>query len=196
MNVEITPKKLAGTVAPPSSKSMTHRAILAAALSQGTSTLRNVSFSQDIRATLDCVTGLGCHWEEPEPGVLSVQGIWGREWDPAGLSVFDCGESGSTLRFLLPVVLALEGGGQFTGRGRLMERPQKPYFDLFLERGIHYEQVDNILTVQGELEPGEFPCRGTCPASSSPGFCTPSTLWKGIPGSFSPPPWNRRGMSG
>ena len=53
MNVGITPKKLAGTVAPPSSKSMTHRAILAAALSQGTSTLRNVSFSQDIRATLD-----------------------------------------------------------------------------------------------------------------------------------------------
>ena len=160
MNVGITPKKLAGTVAPPSSKSMTHRAILAAALSQGTSTLRNVSFSQDIRATLDCVTGLGCHWEEPEPGVLSVQGIWGREWDPAGLSVFDCGESGSTLRFLLPVVLALEGGGQFTGRGRLMERPQKPYFDLFLERGIHYEQVDNILTVQGELEPGEFSLPG------------------------------------
>ena len=51
MNVEITPKKLAGTVAPPSSKSMTHRAILAAALSQGTSTLRNVSISQDIRAS-------------------------------------------------------------------------------------------------------------------------------------------------
>ena len=41
-----------------------------------------------------------------------------------------------------------------------MERPQKPYFDLFLERGIHYEQVDNILTVQGELEPGEFSLPG------------------------------------
>ena len=54
MDVRITPRKLSGTVTPPSSKSMTHRAILAAALARGTSTLRNVSFSQDVRATLDC----------------------------------------------------------------------------------------------------------------------------------------------
>ena len=47
---------------------------------------------------------------------------------------FDCGESGSTLRFLIPIALAVAGGGVFSGRGRLMERPQKPYFDLFEER--------------------------------------------------------------
>lgn len=156
MDVRITPKKLAGTVTPPSSKSMTHRAILAAALARGTSTLKNVSFSQDIRATLDCAAGLGCNWKEPEPGVLSVRGILGREWDPAGLTTFDCGESGSTLRFLIPVVLTLMGGGRFTGRGRLMERPQKPYLDLFDQKGIRWEQKDGILTVEGDLAPGEF----------------------------------------
>ncbi len=160
MDVRITPKKLAGRVTPPSSKSMTHRAILAAALSQGVSTLRNVSFSQDIRATLDCVSSLYCHWEEPEPGVLSVRGILGREWDPAGLPSFDCGESGSTLRFLIPIALALAGGGRFTGRGRLMERPQKPYFDLFDQKGIFWEQKDGVLTVARDLAPGEFPLPG------------------------------------
>ena len=101
MDVRIAPGKLAGTVAPPSSKSITHRAILAAALARGTSTIRNVSFSQDVRATLDCAGNLYCCWREPEPGVLSVQGILGREWDPGELSLFDCGESGSTLRFLI-----------------------------------------------------------------------------------------------
>ena len=156
MDVRITPKKLAGTVTPPSSKSMTHRAILAAALARGVSVLRNVSFSQDIRATLDCAAGLGCAWEEPEPGTLSVRGIRGREWDPAGLTTFDCGESGSTLRFLIPVVLALMGGGRFTGRGRLMDRPQKPYLDLFDQKGIRWEQKDGVLTAEGELAPGEF----------------------------------------
>ena len=63
MDVRIIPKKLAGTVAPPSSKSMAHRAILAAALAQGTSVIRKVTFSQDIQATLRCVAELGCDWE-------------------------------------------------------------------------------------------------------------------------------------
>ena len=156
MDVRITPRKLSGTVTPPSSKSMTHRAILAAALARGTSTLRNVSFSQDVRATLDCAAGLYCRCQEPEPGVLTIRGIFSREWDPGELPLFDCGESGSTLRFLIPIVLALTGRGSFTGRGRLMERPQKPYLDLFDEKGIVWEQKEGILRVQGDLAPGEY----------------------------------------
>ncbi|MEA4934737.1 MAG: 3-phosphoshikimate 1-carboxyvinyltransferase, partial [Lawsonibacter sp.] len=68
----------------------------------------------------------------------------------------DCGESGSTLRFLIPVVLAAAGEGTFTGRGRLMERPLQPYFDLFREKGIDYKLEDGVLTVRGKLEPGEY----------------------------------------
>ncbi len=156
MDVRITPKRLTGTVTPPSSKSMAHRAILAAALSMGTSTIRGVSLSQDIEATLRCVGLLGCDWKQPEPGTLQVRGIWGREWDPAGPATFDCGESGSTLRFLIPVVLALEGGGRFTGQGRLMERPQEPYFAIFREKGVEYGLQDGVLTLRGELAPGEY----------------------------------------
>ena len=155
MNLCITPGPLEGTVTPPPSKSMAHRAILAAALTNGTSTIQNVALSQDIEATLRCITALGGAWEQ-EGDRLRVSGVWCREWDTAALPHLDCGESGSTLRFLIPIALTLNNGGVFTGRGRLMERPQKPYFDIFDEKGIFYEQKDGALTVKGELKPGEY----------------------------------------
>lgn len=155
MDIRITPGPLAGTVTPPPSKSIAHRAILAAALTNGTSTIQNVALSQDIEATLRCITALGGAWER-EGDTLYVSGVWHREWDTAALPHLDCGESGSTLRFLIPIALTLNNGGVFTGRGRLMERPQKPYFDIFDEKGIFYEQKDGALTVKGELKPGEY----------------------------------------
>ena len=72
------------------------------------------------------------------------------------IAEFNCLESGSTLRFLIPIALALRGGGRFTGHGRLMERPQQPYFDLFDEKGIRYELKNGFLTVEGQLTPGAF----------------------------------------
>ena len=124
----------------PPSKSQAHRLIIAAALSDGVCRLSNVELSQDIQATRRCMAALKAPGED--------------------LPVLDCGESGSTLRFLIPVALALRGGGRFTGRGRLMERPQKPYFDLFDEKGIAYRQEDGVLTVQGRLTPGTFALPG------------------------------------
>ena len=155
MDIRITPGPLAGTVTPPPSKSIAHRAILAAALTSETSTIQNITLSQDIEATLRCVSALGGAWKQ-EGDTLHVSGLWHREWDTAELPHLDCGESGSTLRFLIPIALALRGGGVFTGRGRLMERPQKPYFDIFEEKGIFYEQKENALTLQGLLTPGEY----------------------------------------
>ena len=155
MDIRITPGPLEGTVIPPPSKSQAHRAILAAALTNGTSTIRNVALSQDIEATLRCICALGGAWEREEDS-LRVSGIGCREWDTAALPRLDCGESGSTLRFLIPVALTLNNGGVFTGRGRLMERPQQPYFDIFEEKGIFYEQEDGVLTIRGELNPGEY----------------------------------------
>ena len=156
MDVQITPRPLTGTVTPPPSKSMAHRLIFAAALSGGVSTIRNVAFSQDIQATLRCMEALGARWERPAENVICVTGVGTAAASFSELPRFDCGESGSTLRFLIPIALAVAGGGIFTGRGRLMERPQKPYFDLFDEKGIFYEQKDGVLTVQGRLAPGEF----------------------------------------
>lgn len=155
MDIRITPGPLAGTVTPPPSKSIAHRAILAAALTNGTSTIQNVALSQDIEATLRCITALGGAWER-EGDSLYVSGVWHREWDTAALPHLDCGESGSTLRFLIPLALTLNNGGVFTGRGRLMERPQQPYFDIFDEKGISYEQKDGVLTIRGEWNAGEY----------------------------------------
>ena len=136
MNLSITPGKLSGTVTPPPSKSQAHRLLICAALAGEGSVIHNLADSQDIRATRRCLAELTT--------------------DRRTLPELDCGESGSTLRFLIPLALALRGGGVFTGHGRLMERPQKPYFDLFDEKGVRYEQKDGVLTVEGRLTPGEY----------------------------------------
>ena len=140
MNVTITPGLLRGAITPPPSQSQAHRLLIAAALADGESRIEHLADSQDIQATRRCMAALKAPGED--------------------LPVLDCGESGSTLRFLIPVALALRGGGRFTGRGRLMERPQKPYFDLFDEKGIAYRQEDGVLTVQGRLTPGTFALPG------------------------------------
>ena len=157
MDIRITPKPLSGSVTPPPSKSMAHRLIISAALGSGVSTVRNVAFSQDIEATLRCMEALGAKWSRQSDDVVEIIGIGRPSPDSfGGLPHFDCGESGSTLRFLIPIALAVVGGGVFTGRGRLMERPQKPYFDLFDEKGISWAQEDGVLTVRGRLTAGEY----------------------------------------
>ena len=159
MDVQITPRRLSGVVTPPPSKSLAHRWILAAALAAGTSVVKNVAFSEDIEATLRCMEALGASWEAAEDG-LRVAGIGGERRPFGDLPQFDCGESGSTLRFLIPIALTVDQGGVFTGRGRLMERPQQPYFDLFDQRGIFHAQEEGVLTVRGSLSPGEYRLRG------------------------------------
>ena len=139
---------------------MAHRLLLAAALADGVSTVKNVALSQDIEATLRCMAALGASWERTDEGALRVTGIGGKKKSFPELPRFDCGESGSTLRFLIPIALAVAGGGVFTGRGRLMERPQKPYFELFDEKDISYEQTAGVLTVRGALTPGEYRLAG------------------------------------
>ena len=155
MNVTITPRPLSGRVTPPPSKSQAHRLIIAAALAEGTSTLRNVAFSQDIEATLRCMNALGAQFTRAG-STLTVEGIGA---SPASggageLPRLDCGESGSTLRFLIPLALVTRGGGVFTGRGRLMERPQQPYEKLFGEQGVRFAQQDGVITVEGALRSG------------------------------------------
>lgn len=155
MELIIRPMLLHGEVTPPPSKSQAHRLIICAALAKGVSILENVAFSQDISATLGCIKALGADWTDLGGGAIRVEGIGGKKY-MGGLPQLDCGESGSTLRFFIPIALAVAGGAVFTGRGRLMQRPQKPYFDLFSEKGIEYEQKDDTLTVRGKLEAGEF----------------------------------------
>lgn len=137
MDVRLNPRRLSGTVCPPPSKSMSHRAILASALAGENSRITNPGESEDIEATQSCIRTL-------------------RNTLPGTLPILDCGESGSTLRFLIPTALVLCGGAHFLGHGRLLSRPMKPYFDIFNERGIFYKLAGGTLTVQGKLIPGEY----------------------------------------
>ena len=181
MNVTITPAQLEGTVIPPPSKSQAHRVLIAAALSGGVSRIDNVAFSQDIEATMSCLEQLGACFER-DGNTVTVQGMGANAMSPMRRMAppqLDCGESGSTLRFLIPVALAVRGGGIFSGRGRLMERPQKPYFDLFDEKGIFHEQKDGALTVQGLLTPGEYRLPGNVSSQFVTGLLFALPLLKG-----------------
>ena len=125
MTVMIEPGLLAGAVTPPPSKSQAHRLLIARALAgENIDDPAHRADSQDIRATRDCLKSL-------------------REGE-GKLPVLECGESGSTLRFLIPVALALRGGGVFRGRGRLMDRPQEPYFRIFDGMGITHLSLIHI----------------------------------------------------
>lgn len=160
MNVTVTPGRLSGSVTPPTSKSQGHRLLLAAALAEGESVIKNLSPSKDIEATTACICALGAQVRQEADG-LHVVGRGGG-FDRETPMFFDCGESGSTLRFMIPISLAVAGGGSFTGHGRLMERPLKPYFDVFEKKGICYarEEGGARAGLEGELTPGVYELPG------------------------------------
>ena len=116
-----------GVLAAPPSKSMAHRAVLCAALADGESRLTGLAHSQDIDATLAAAAALGAQVEAGE----SWARIAGAAPLQAPAAPVDCCESGSTLRFLIPLAALTGRPVAFTGRGRLMQRPQSVYQELF-----------------------------------------------------------------
>ncbi len=157
MNVIITPAKLSGTVAAPPSKSAAHRLLIGAALSDAPTRVRIGALNRDIEATLDCLAALGARIERsgdaievsPIPSSASASRAGGatpplQEGLAEGSAVLDCGESGSTLRFLLPVACALGRDARVVGHGRLPERPNAPLVNALREHGA---------TIDGDLLP-------------------------------------------
>ena len=155
MKVVINKSRAVGTITAPPSKSMAHRNLLCAALSER-STVFNVEYSQDILATLDSLKALGANIEING----STVNIGGFSPEKAKGTTFDCGESGSTLRFILP--LCLLSGEEFIlkGQGRLLQRPMIVYSDLCRDKGIFFEQTDEYIKVKGKLKGGVFTVDG------------------------------------
>ena len=150
------PARIGGTVSAPPSKSMAHRAVLCSALAKGTSHIENLEFSKDISATL-AAAGQLCARVESGPADALVEGLG--HFRPVAGPV-DCCESGSTLRFLIPLVSLTGQSITFVGRGRLMERPQSVYKSLYREQNLHFEQSNGQLTVAGSLRSGEYTLAG------------------------------------
>lgn len=132
------------------SKSVSHRAAICAALA-GDSTVKNIGLSEDIIATCGVLNLLGYGCELNGDELRSV----GRTKTGGQRRLADCGESGSTLRLLLP--LALDGiPTRFIGRGRLLSRPMKPYQELFSARGVSFDQTPEYIDVSGDLTAGHY----------------------------------------
>ena len=150
------PARIGGTVSAPPSKSMAHRAVLCSALAKGTSHIENLEFSKDISATL-AAAGQLCARVESGPADVLVEGLG--HFRPV-FGPVDCCESGSTLRFLIPLASLTGQSITFVGRGRLMERPQSVYEALYREQNLHFEQANGQLTVAGSLRSGEYTLAG------------------------------------
>ena len=156
MDLRITPHKLAGTVSIPASKSMAHRAIICAALSGSTSRISGVTFSKDIHATLSVMQAFGAAYEIMGDEIR-ITGIA----EPAAEAAADCCESGSTLRFLIPVAAALGTNTTFLGQGRLPERPITPYLRELPQKGIAFDYQNTMpFTIEGRLQSGSFSLEG------------------------------------
>lgn len=151
MKIEIKAGRACGSVNAPASKSFAHRMMICAALARGRSVIYGISESEDMLATLDCITAMGakCTLENSR---LCVDGTGGCF---SGTPEFHCRESGSTLRFLLPVALSAGKGGIFTGTPRLMERGIGIYENLFSQKGIKIVK-DGKISVCGKLTSGEY----------------------------------------
>lgn len=157
MEMTFAPAHLAGTAAAPASKSEAHRLMICAGLTDGETTLTGYMDSADMAATRRCLRALGAATERGEDWLT----LRGHAKKPKKLPVLDCGESGSTLRFFVPIALAVAGGGVFRMHGRLGQRPMDVYRDLFVPRGVRWRMgvgCDGAaeLTVQGRLEAGNY----------------------------------------
>lgn len=162
--VLIAPTKFNGKIHIPSSKSMGHREIICAGLAQGTSVIDNISMSKDIEATCRCLQALGVQIENVPSrfaGRTALR-VTGSGKLAAAESGADCGESGSTLRFIIPLAALLGQPFTLTGHGRLVSRPLQAYYDIFDSQQLGYstENGQLPLTVNGHLQPGHYQLPG------------------------------------
>ncbi|WP_053957715.1 3-phosphoshikimate 1-carboxyvinyltransferase [Inediibacterium massiliense] len=161
--IKILPSVLNGKVKIPPSKSMSHRAIICAALAHEESLITHVSLSDDILATLEGVEALGAKVNKrmDDDKTYSIR-IEGAKKIICKKNKIDCKESGSTLRFLIPIGILTKDEMTFTGRGKLMERPLHEYYKIFEKQDIKYD-TDNgklPLTIKGNLKGDIFKVRG------------------------------------
>ncbi|MBE6061005.1 MAG: 3-phosphoshikimate 1-carboxyvinyltransferase [Clostridium sulfidigenes] len=155
----IKPKLLKGNIVVPSSKSLGHRGIIAAALSRGISRVDNIQLSKDIEATMELMKELGAVVNIEDQNLY----IDGRKMFSYEKKLdLRCRESGSTLRFLIPLALTKDGDYIFHGEGKLISRPLEPYYEIFEEKGIKYSREEDglPLKVSGKLTSGTYRVRG------------------------------------
>lgn len=156
--VKITPTKLSGVVQVPPSKSLAHRAIICASLAKGISRIDNIEYSKDIQATIKAMQSLGTKIEKYDDYLI----IDGTTTYTKQNSEIDCEESGSTLRFMVPIAIVEENKAHFVGRGNLGKRPLNTFYEIFERQNIGYLYKEDILDlyVIGKLKPDHYKVPG------------------------------------
>jgi len=150
---------------------MAHRLLICAGLSKGRSEIANITLSDDIKATIDALRKLGRN-VDIKGDICIVDGDINFDG-----GIIDCKESGSSLRFLVPIISAL-GGGEFTGEGRLGKRPLSVYKDIFEKQGLNLKE-GFPLKVEGSLMGGVFEVRGDISSQFISGLMLAAPLLKG-----------------
>ena len=154
MNIKIEKGLARGEIFAPPSKSYAHRLLIAGALA-GKSSIDGIIGSEDMNATLDCISALGVDYRKNGKKVEII----GTDF-LNGTRVFDCHESGSTLRFFIPVALALGNNATFVGTKRLFERGIEIYEEIFSRQGIEFKKQETKIEINGKLMPDTFYVRG------------------------------------
>lgn len=156
MTVTVKKSKADGVINAPPSKSVAHRALICAAFSSG-SLVSNIAYSEDITATLDCLEALGATVRRYENSAFLGN------LDPRNFkedAVLFCNESGSTLRFMLPICLLCGKKITLTGTKKLISRPLSVYEEICKNNGFLFEKGEDSVTVCGKLTAGEYFVRG------------------------------------
>ena len=175
MNISIKPSMLGGSIKAIPSKSAAHRLLICAALADRETEISCPSLSKDISATADCMRALGADIRY-EQGCFKVKPIE-KAVENAEL---DCGESGSTLRFLLPVVCALGAGASIKMHGRLPDRPMSPLWEELERHGAELSKPQHdVIRVDGSLKPGEYKIRADISSQFVSGLLFALPLLKG-----------------
>ena len=151
MDIKITPSKLSGKLIVPPSKSISHRMLICAAFCDGTTHIDNLLECMDLHATINALTALGTKINGKD-GSYDITGIT----QPSKKAAVDCFESGSTLRFMIPIFSAFGCEAEFTGRGKLPERPITPLIEPMTENGAVFETLSMPYRVKGRLNGGKY----------------------------------------
>lgn len=157
MRARINPSRARGTVKAPPSKSMAHRLLICSALADGVSRVRGISDCEDVRATLDCLYALGIEYER-DGDDITVRGRHYNALNPRG--ELYARESGSTLRFLLPIAMLLGKRVDFGCAPGLRARPLGEYERICAQRGISFIKTDRGVSVDGTLGGGDYEIAG------------------------------------
>lgn len=157
MKVKILPSKTSGEVSAPPSKSFAHRYLIGSVLSRGKCVIKNIADSDDISATLSCIEQLGGSVTK-DGNIVTVIPTNEKQIENA---VFDCKESGSTLRFFIPVVLATGAKNcTFSGSERLLARGIKEYEKLFENSDVKIKSDEKSIEISGTLSAGNYEISG------------------------------------